>query len=217
MDQLPDTIAFDLGRRLRDARLRRGMTLEEVAVESGTSASTVSRMELGNGAATPLAVWLAVAGTVDVGLFRPSRIDTDVYLTAVTNLMAIGGWDLCGRSNHASWFDRPARPSPHFRHVQYPHERVLVRIVRTLTDLDVERRHLDGTVREVATTAPQGLAVAGLLVVPRSTNNRRRARSIHRLSTSGWILALRSPEARMPLRPGVVWLAPRGTHWLPVG
>jgi transcriptional regulator with XRE-family HTH domain len=217
MDQLPDEVAFNLGRRLRDARLRRGLTLAEVAIESGISTSAVSRMELGNGAAAPLAAWVAVARTVAVRLFPSFRDDTDVYLAAVTNLMAIGGWEVGGRSSDGDWFDRPARPNPHFRHVQDPHERVVVRIVRTLTNLDVERYRLVAAVHGVAIAAPQGVAVAGLLVVPRSTNNRRRARSIHRLSTSGWILALRSSEARMPLRPGVVWLAPRGTHWLPVG
>jgi hypothetical protein len=217
MQGLPDEIAFDLGRRLRDARLCLGMTLGEVAAATGVSTSALSRMELGKGANAPLVAWVTVAETVKADIFRPERKDPDVYLPAVTNLMAIGGWAPSGRSSGGTWFDRPARPNAHFRHVQHPHERVLVRIVPTVTDIGVEWHRLVADIRDVAAAMPQGLAIAGLLVIPRSTNNRRRARAHHRLSSSGWIGALRSTEARMPLRSGAVWLAPRGTHWLPVG
>ncbi len=212
-----DEVAFDLGRRVREARLRRGMTLAEVATECGLSTSATSRLELGKGAAAPLADWLAVAETVGVDLFRPARDDAGVYLAAVTNLMAIGGWTPGGRSADGTWFDRPARPNRHFRHVQDPHERVLVRIVPTVTDLQVEVDRIMAAVRASFVSTPHGLVVEGLIVVPRSTNNRRRARPTQRLSSMGWIPALRSSEVRMPPYRGVVWLASRGTNWLSAG
>jgi DNA-binding XRE family transcriptional regulator len=217
MDRSPGDIAFDLGRRLRDARIHCGLTQEQVGRASGLSTSTVSRMELGHGAAVSLAAWVTVADVVGAAVIETSRGGADMHLDAVSRLMAIGGWVLAGRTTADAWFDRPVRPNTTFRHVQLPAERAVVRIVRTVTDLDVERDRLLATTQDLRAAAPGGLAMAGLLVIPRSTNNRRRSRSYQRLSTSGWILALRSSEARMPLRPGVVWLAPRGTHWLPVG
>ncbi len=217
MHELPDEIAFDLGRRVRSARLRRGATQGEIAAATGISTSTLSRIELGKGAAVPLASWVTVAQEVGLDLFRPLHIDADVYLAAVTNLMAIGGWAPSGRSDDGSWFDRPARPSPHFQHVQLPHERVLVRIEPTVTDLSVAVKRLVDAVRRSYESTPPGLEVEGLLIIPRSTNNRRRALPTQRLSSMGWIAALRSSQVRMPPIRGVVWLAYRGTNWLPAG
>lgn len=217
MGRLPHDIAFDLGRRVRDARLRRGKTLEDVAVDCGISASALSRMELGQGVAAPLSTWLTVTEAVGVDLFRSSFDDADVYLAAVTKLMAIGGWEEGGRSSDGTWFDRPARPNPHLRHVQDPHERVLVRVVPTVTDLRIDVDRLVEAVRASFRSNPPGIVVEGMLVVPRTTNNRRRVRPTQRLSSMGWIPALRSAERRMPPYRGVVWLAPHGTHWLVAG
>lgn len=217
MDRDLDPIAFDLGRRVRNARLRRGMTQDEVAIVTGLSTSAVSRMELGSGASSPLAAWIVVAETVGINLLHAPRPDTHVYLAAVTNLLAIGGWQRSTDSNDGTWFDRPARPNRHLRHVQEPHERVLVRIIPTVTDLRIDVDRLVEAVGESIESAPLGSAAEGLLVVPRTTNNRRRARAIQPLSSMGWIPALRSSESRMPRYRGVVWLAPDGTRWLPAG
>lgn len=97
-----------------------------------------------------------------------------------------------------------------------PAERVLIRVVVTVTDIETDRCRLTGDVRGLLGRTAVGCPVGGLLVVVRTTSNARRLSGAPAaLSSAGWFRALTSPGSRMPTYPGVVWLAPRGTHLLP--
>jgi hypothetical protein len=215
MGQTTTDIAFDLGRRLRHQRYRADLTQEEAAATAGTSASTISRMELGQGATVPLGVWLDVAGAVGSDLFAWRRGPEGIHLDAFARLALEGEWVLAGRRVDVCWFDRAAHPIRYVSTVLRPPERVVVRIVTVLTALPVEVGRLASDVSEIASTTAPGRSVAGMVLVVRSARNVRIAGAGARRSTGGWIRAIRDPRARMPSRPGVVWMTSGGTHLLP--
>ena len=216
MSQAARDTAFDLGRRLRDRRCRAGVTQAAAAAMAGTSASTVSRIELGRGERVPLGVWIDLAHAVGVDLLASPRDHEVVYWGAFARLATHGEWVVGGRRGDTVWFDRPAHPIRFITTVVRPAERVVVRIVTVLTDLTVEVRRLADDVRAIRVETPDGRPVAGVLVVVRSARNVRLAGAAARVSTGRWISATRDPRARMPSWLGVVWMAPQGTHLLPV-
>ena len=115
MGQASSDIAFDLGRRLRDQRYRAGLTQAEAAATARTSASTISRMELGHGETVPLGVWLDVADAVGSDLFAWRRGPESIHLDAIARLALDGEWALAGRRGDVGWFDRPAHPIRYLR------------------------------------------------------------------------------------------------------
>lgn len=219
MDRTPDDVAFELGLRLRRARFRVGMTLEEIAASTGVSRSTQSRMELGRGAVVPLATWVTVASAVGLDLVLAGELDAGALPAAFIRLAARGGWAATRVGPDGAWLDRPVRPGhPRIPRVQAPAERVVVRVVRIVTDLGAERRRLQGQVREARQDGPAGVVVEGLLVVVRTSNNiRRLGRPVNlRRSSARWMMALASPSALMPPLAGLVWITPTGSHLLPI-
>jgi transcriptional regulator with XRE-family HTH domain len=215
MTGLTAEVAFDLGKRIREGRLRRGMRQLDVEAATGVSTSTISRMELGHGMATPLGAWLDVASAVGVDLFSVPADPDRIYRAAIAMALAGGGWRMGGRRGIV-WFDRAARQDPRLRNLRLPAERVVVRIARVVTQLDVEFDRLEASVREVRATSPPGLVVQGALILIRtSATVRRVGRRWTGRSTPGWISAFRSSLARIPPRAGSIWLEPRGTHLLP--
>lgn len=219
MDRTPDDVAFDLGLRLRRARFQVGMTLDEVAASTGVSRSTQSRMELGRGASVPLATWVTVAGAVGLDLVPATVIDAGALPAAFIRLAARGGWAATRVGPDGAWLDRPARPGhPGIPRVQAPAERVVVRVVRIVTDIGAERRRLQAQLRDARQDGPAGVVMEGLLVVVRASNNiRRLGRPVNlRRSSARWIMAMASPTALMPPLSSLVWITPTGSHLLPV-
>lgn len=216
MDRTSDEVAFDWGLRIRARRHRRGLTQQDVAQMSGVPTSTQSRMELGRGAVVPLGTWVAVAAALDEDLFGEVRDDPGVYLEAIRRIAEAGAWSMSGRTGPTVWLDRAARTAGSWRPWPLPAERVLIRVVVTVTDIETDRCRLAGDVRDLLGRTPVGCPVGGLLVVVRTTSNARRLSGAPAArSSGGWFRALTSPGSRMPTYPGVVWLAPRGTHLLP--
>lgn len=208
-------LAFGLGRRVREARLGRRRTLQAIAHEAGTSVSTVSRMELGRGSTVPLGTWASVAAAVGVDLFTSETVRDEVYVRAVGRLIADGGWTLVGRAGGSAWFDRPARPIPRLRLVQAPAERLVVRILWVVTDIEAEFDRLRTACADIRDVSPPGLTVGGLIVVIRSTTTARCLSGTRwQQSSFGWMGALRRIDSRLPDSPGLVWAAPRATHLL---
>jgi transcriptional regulator with XRE-family HTH domain len=218
MGRSPDDVAFELGLRIRAGRIRLGLTREEVEAASGISRSTQSRVELGHGAGASLATWVRLATAVGDDPFGEWAEDEGSYPAALTRLMEPGGWRPVEQASDDLWFERPVRPIPTLRHVQWPAERLVVLLLRTLTDPDRELGRLDAEIERARSSAPAGMVTNGTIVVVRSTAAIRTAntRGLGR-SRSGWISALRSAEGRMPRYPGWIWLAPRGSHLLPWG
>lgn len=215
MCRSPQDVAFELGQRLRTCRLRAGLTQVEVALRAGTSKSTVSRLELGRGREVPLAVWVAVCGAVDAGLFAAPLDPTGVYMDAFATMAEEGGWAPIRMTHAMACFERPAHRQRIRSNVLRPAERMVVRVVSVLTDLETERRLLLRAVDEHRATVEHGRSVEGLLLVVRSGPNVRVGGRESRRSSGRWVSAVRDQEAWMPSWPGIVWLTRRGTHLLP--
>jgi transcriptional regulator with XRE-family HTH domain len=218
MARTPEDVAADLGRRLREARLKHGRTLDDVAASTGVSRSTQGRMELGRGGGVALDTWATLVAELDVDLFGPIDDRLTAYRAAVVRLAERGGWRATELHGRGVWLDRPARDVHRgLGRYQAPAERAVIQFVTVLTDFDVEWRWLRQAVGAAWDVTPPGTVVAGLLVIVRSSANLRR--STHgwwRRSTWPWLRALQEPTGLMPDRPGVAWLTPRGTHFLPV-
>ncbi len=207
--------AVDLGIRLRRDRHRRGLSQARLAEAVGISTSMLSRMELGAGLTVPLGVWLRVEAALGTDLFAPAQ--TMPFDAAVRSLLRKGAWVPTGADPHRLWFDREPRPVPGLRYLQSPAERAVVRVADVLIDPELEWERLALLAAEVRVATTPGRMVQGVLLVLAVEDNRRRAGREGRRSTGPWVRALRDPDARMPERPGWVWLARRGTHLLPVG
>ena len=208
-------VAADWGGRLRSARLQRGASQRDVAAQASISQATWSRMEIGSGGAVPLGTWVEAADVLGLDLVPPEPLDRS-YDGSIDRLMETGGWRAGGRVGDARWFDRDARRRPGLRTL-LPAERAVVRVVSVLVDEAREWARLGSGVETVRRATPSGFGVSGLLLVVRTSPNRRRTRDRSRRSDGRWLMALRDPGAAMPLRTGWVWLAPRGTHLLPGG
>ena len=215
MGRLPDDVAFDLGLHVRVGRFRSGLTQAEVAERAATSSSTVSRLELGRGAGVPLRVWVDVGDAVGADLFARPSDRASIYADALSRLAEDGGWAVTYRGDSVIWIDRPAHAVRFVRTVLRPAERAVVRIIPVLTHLDWERARLAESVREARAVGPPGMAIEGLLVIVRTSENIRRAGSSWRTSSFGWSSAIRDASVRMPPRSGLAWLDRRGTHLLP--
>lgn len=216
MARTPADIAFELGQRLRVSRLGEGLTQVEVAERAGTSRSTVSRLELGRGGSVPLDTWAAVGEAAGAGLFGTPIDRTAVCVAALARLAADGGWDLVGAELGTAWFDRPAHRYRIRTTSLRPAERVVVRIVTVLTDPAAEHLRLTRSVEDHGSMVDHGRAVAGVLVVLRSSSNLRISGRASRRSSYRWLMAIRDREALMPSWPGLVWMTWQGTHLLPV-
>lgn len=112
VEQAVDEVAPRLGRVIRAARLRRGMTQAALGLKVGISQSEVSRIELGHGRSVPLATWIALAD--ELGL-RP-RFDLardwqeeagDAGHLAIQELLL----GLARATACAGTFELPIRPS----------------------------------------------------------------------------------------------------------
>jgi transcriptional regulator with XRE-family HTH domain len=215
MSQRPDDVAVNLGRRVRSGRLRLGRTLADVALDTGVSPATQSRVERGRGSGVSLATWVRLGDAAGEQLFDQREDDLGVYPAALTRLVGRGGWAQVDRVGPTLWFDRPSRAVPGLRNVQRPAERVVIRLVRTLTDVDRDQERLRMDIDSARAAVPPGMACNGTIVVVRSSASVRTAKA-HDLGSShvGWVTALRSVEGRMPLTRGWVWMTPRGTHLL---
>ena len=213
-----DDVPIEPGRRLRDARLRRDRSMADVGAATGVSRSTQSRMELGRGGGVALETWVRLAADLGVDLFASVDDRAPAYRSALIRLAASGGWRATGLHGRALWLDRPARNATRARvRYQAPAERAVIHIAGVLTDFEAEWRWLRQAVGVASDETPPGTVVAGLLVIIRSSDNLRRSTNGRwRRSTWRWLSALQEPRSLLPDQPGVAWLTPRGTHFLPV-
>ena len=204
----------ELGRRLRAARFRLDLRQEDVTRWTGISASTLSRMELGRGGAVSLATWLAVSTSLGLPALAWPPADRPEW-SVLERLAARGGWRRVAVGGNAIVLDRDPRPFPGLRNVQLPAERAVLVTVTVLTDVAAERQRLQHATDSMVGRTPTGRVVGGAILVVRSEANVRIAGGAWRRSHAGWIRALRDPGVAMPSRPGLAWLAARGTHLLP--
>jgi transcriptional regulator with XRE-family HTH domain len=206
-------VARDWGRRLRSARLRRGGSQRASATAAGTSQAAWSRLERGRGATAPLKTWVQVSEVVGLDLFPPEARDLP-HDASIRRLLEFGGWDRGERIGDARCYDREPRRHPALRAL-LPAERVVIRAVPVLVDERQEWVALRDAIELVRSESSADRTVAGILMIVATSANRRMARDLQHRSDGRWLRALRDPGVAMPTWPGVVWLAPRGTHLLP--
>jgi DNA-binding XRE family transcriptional regulator len=215
-------VTIQLGTRLRRERMRRGMTIGDVAGATGLSRSTVSRLELGRGLRTPMESWIRVADVVGARLLAGEPAGRAWGIAEVTALAGVGSWAQRGGGggDRVLHLQRP----PHlvrgpFKPRMTPGEVAVLIVVDVLTDLHVAA---DLLAQEVASAnGPDGWVVSGCLVVRRTAANQRRVTNGERggrvFADSGsvWISALRDAEVRMPALRSMVWMDARATRLIP--
>ena len=101
-DRAADELVGRLGRMVREARLRLGLTQDEVASRAGVHQSTISVIERGGGSACTMRVWVRAALAVDSdlrayleGISAADRPRDHVHLRGQELILvsaAPGGW-----------------------------------------------------------------------------------------------------------------------------
>jgi hypothetical protein len=217
------TVAVGLGRRLRRARLAVGWTQDDLAGRVGVSRFVISRMELGRGGSVPFGVWVVVSTALGLDLFAPDREDGRFGVATLIALSATGGWRCVRRSGSVLWLDRaPRLERPFGRPWMTVAQRAVARLQDVATDVAHDLTSIMMEVRRARADAVPGTAVAGLLVVRRTSDNKRRlteSRIGERLlprTSALWMAALTSTEAPMPVNLGVVWMDARATRLIPI-
>lgn len=216
MPRSGDDIAYDLGLRMRDRRLRRGWSLLTLAEASGTSTSTLSRMELGLGGPVALATWAVVAAALDDDPFALEEPHAIGYDQSFEYLVAAAGWRPSGATDGYRTFERP--PRPHrlpYSVVQRPAERFAVRVLRAVSDVDVETARLGAVVSRLIESGSAPVTSGVLVVIRTAATAQRLGGTAHRRSSPAWVRALRHEDSVMPDRLGLVWVSVSGSHLLP--
>lgn len=225
-------IAFDWGVRLRRARLRAGRTQAEVGRVAGVATSTVCRMELGRGAGYPLHVWVAVATAVSVTLdARPDLAERYPFgVIELTKLAADAGWTVVDRAaerstglGHPVVLERPPQREVVFgRPSIRTGSMVVALVVDVMTDPERLVDDVAARVADIASMAPTGWSVGGVIVVRATASNRRRLRATRAAWSlanpaiaSQWIAALTNATSSIPSGTGVVWIARDGRRLTP--
>lgn len=223
-------LAFTWGLAVRRARQRSNRTQVDVAVAVAVSPSTVCRMELGRGAGFPLDTWAAVAAEVGANLSTVLEpIDRPFGIEEVRRIAEGGGWSRVDGVIAATLatpsliLERgPQRITAYGATSIRPGSMIAIVVADLVTDAERLLDDLAAGVTAVDRVAPTGWSVGGLIVVRRTSSNRRRLTISRRavamsMVTNGsrWIGTLRSPGQSIPSRPGLVWMAADGRHLIP--
>jgi hypothetical protein len=103
-------------------------------------------------------------------------------------------------------------------------EIAVAEIVDLIADGGAAMRGLADKVSAVRRSNPPGTHVSGLLVLRATARNRATLRELASLfetrfpgSSAGWLRALQSPDAAMPLQDGVLWSSVSGDRLMSVG
>jgi len=194
----------------------------------GISQSTVSRMELGRGACFPLRVWARVAAVIGLELAANSDGPKGFGLPSIVGLASAGGWIATPHPPLGTGVVRLHRaPRSHRRFgrpVMTQGECAIVQVADVVTDVASLTEGLRQIIKQEERIAPPGWRVGGLLVVRRTTANRRRVTECRAIlhaaspgSGSDWIGSMRSADSPMPRRTGLVWMESRATRLIPTG
>ncbi len=220
----PLPIETDLGERLRAGRYRAGRTLADVSAETSISRHRLGRMELGQGGSVAVRHWIEVATVLGVDLFSAPAAVPDRVRESILALAEPGGWRLTSIDGRDIVLDRSRRRASESTRLLLPAERAIVRVVSILTDLGAERDALLRATNALVDREDPERSRGGLLVVARSPANQRRVAMTSRDLVTGltlfaarWIGVLSRTTSSVPVRPGLLWLAPRGTHLQPMG
>jgi len=206
--------AAETGARLRRARLAGGHRQRDVAATAVVSQSTISRMELGQGASVPLDKWVRVAAVVGLDLAVVVRPTTDRAEDAiqrrchrlVVELALVGGW--------TAWTLMEERDAAACETVLERKDRQEVAIVRVwdvIGDVAAAMADFDRRLDLERSDRGPGWRVSGAVVITATGHNRRRlsdtGRPVDRafpVRGSLWLSCLRH-LVPMPSAPGMLW------------
>jgi transcriptional regulator with XRE-family HTH domain len=211
-------LPITLGRRIRRARLATKRTQVDVARAVGISQPTVSRLELGNGGAVSLEVWMRVAREVGIDLrahvevpFETREFEAQIRChRSLVELAATGGW--------LGWTlattDDPARTTT----ILERRDRGEVAVVHAwdvVTDVDRSLAALRRQVADERRRRADGTPVSGLVIVVQTGPNHRRFIESADAVLAGleihgdaWWTALRNVHVPMPVGLGTIWIEP---------
>jgi transcriptional regulator with XRE-family HTH domain len=213
--ELERGLAASLGRRVRRARYAAGRSQRDVAAAVGVSQSTISRIELGNGAFTPLGIWARVAHEVGLDLtavlhtpFQEAAMAAQLrcHRSVVEHSTAGGwlGWTLADTHDPANTITILER-----------HEFGEVAVIQAWDVIGDVEQALDSLANRIDHERQQrdpAARVSGAFVVPATGNNRRRftetawvLRAQLTSSSDAWLMALAKANVRMPASMGTIW------------
>ena len=240
-DRRSDELAGKLGRMLKDARLRRGLTQAAASAIAGLSSSTWSWLESGRDGRGTLATWnraaMAVGSSLHAFLEAATAADQPrdaVHLRNQELIMrtaAPGGW----RALPEEQIDREARTSRAAdvlldrRSALQLREYALIEVWDWFDDVGAAQRNWDRRLDAVERYAIARMVgdqplprVAGCWVVRATQRNRRLVREHRHFfrarfpgSGSVWLAALTSPEASMPDKAALLWVSVKGDRLFP--
>lgn len=215
-------LATTLGGQARSARRARRLTLAAVARRTGISLSRLSEIELGDGAATPIATWVALG----IALGRPLAVSFSRPLDEQRSPADAGHLEiqeyilkLARTTGRSGTFELPTRPIDASRSVDVGlHDtrhrtRIHVECWNTFGDLGGAVRATHRKHEDAAATWPDDRIATVWVVRASATNRAILARFPHIVdatfpgSSRAWVRAL-THGTPPPPQPGLAWFDP---------
>lgn len=223
-------LAATLGGAVRAARVARRMPLDSLARRVGLSRARLSQIERGEGAGTPLRVWIALG----IALDRPLAVSFSRPLDAPRGPVDAGHLEiqehvlgLARATGRQGTFELPTRPTDPSRStdvgIRDDRHRVLIQTEcwNTFGDLGgamraTNRKAVEAAAHAIATTTgdAEPYRVATVWIVRASATNRRLVANYPHIidaafpgSSRRWVAALTLGEPPPP-QPGLVWFDP---------
>lgn len=213
--ELDRGLAASLGRRIRRTRYAARRSQRDVAAAVGVSQSTITRIELGNGASTPLAIWARVAHEVGLDLtavlhtpFQEAAMAAQLRCHRVVAKHAVaGGW--------LGWTLADTHDPANTTTILERHEFGEVAVIRAWDVIGDVEQALDSLATRIERERQQrdpAARVSGAFIVTATGNNRRRftetawvLRTHLTSSSDAWLMALAKANVRMPTSMGTIW------------
>ena len=216
-------IGANLGRDLRQTRIRRRLTQAELADRVAVSQAEISALEAGSGFRTPIETWVAIG--IALGRSVAIGFSREVIEPALSDAGHLAAQETVVRiATAAGWRGELEVPSDPLdpRHAtdvvlagRHGHV-ILVEIWNRIDDLGAALRSSDRKVADTRRRVASGSRIGSCWLFVDTTANRaiiRRYPALIRArfsgSSAGWVTALTDGTAP-PAAPGVAWIDVRG-------
>jgi len=223
-DRVADSALVAMGRAIAEARRRRRLTQAQLAIRVGTSRSTISRIEIGQGHGVPVELWIRIA----VALGVPARFElgrhplegpADAGHLGIQELLLTMG----RRAGYGGTFELPLPGTDPSRFVDVflrsdtARRLVVAECHNMVGNVGAELRSFErklALARDLAVVLGEDgepYAVHGVWVVRATRRNRELVARYPTLlaarfpgSSGAWVRALKTGSPP-PLEPGLVW------------
>ena len=230
-DRVADAILVAMGRAVADARRRRRLTQAQLAIRVGTSRSTISRIEIGQGHGVPVELWVRIAAVLGLPprfeLGRdPLEVPADAGHLGIQELVLTLG----RRAGYGGTFELPLPVSDPSRFVDVylrsdaSRRLIVVEGHNLIGNVGAELRSFDRKLvmaRDLAVALGEDgdpYAVQGVWVIRATRRNRELVARYPTLfatrfpgSSRAWLRALEAGSPP-PIEPGLVWCDRDTTH-----